>query len=95
MSMATNRIATLAVAVLLASALVTSAGAISAGGVTHPVTNPPLKMSPTPLTKGECTQLGGKVSTEATSVCRSGKGCTTTSSCGNGCVQENFACISE
>jgi hypothetical protein len=95
MSRATNRIAALIVAIMLAPSLITAAVALPAGSVPHPATNPPLKMSPTNLTKQECTQLGGTVSTEATSVCRSGKGCTTTSSCGKGCVQENFACLSE
>ncbi len=96
MSMATNRIATLAVAVLLASALATSATAIPVGGITHQSNqNLPMKMSPTPLTKDECTQLGGKISTEATAVCKTGKGCITTSSCGKGCEQENFACITQ
>jgi len=94
MSMATNRIATLAVAVLLASALVTSAVAVPKGGIPSQTnTHLPKNMSPTNLSSQECTDLGGTISNEA--VCKSGKGCTTWSSCGPGCQQDHFACLTE
>src|SRR4051794_15979587 len=38
----------------------------------------PTRVSPTNLSQGECTQLGGTVSTETMGVCNSGKVCQTT-----------------
>lgn len=43
-----------------------------------PPGNPPLKMSPSNLTKYECGQLGGDVISVSAKLCPSGQGCQTT-----------------
>jgi hypothetical protein len=42
-----------------------------------PIVSKPAKMSPTNLSEGDCTDLGGKVSSESFGICNSGKLCLT------------------
>ena len=43
-----------------------------------PVAAKPTKMAPTNLSESECTQLGGKVTSESSGICNSGRFCSTT-----------------
>jgi putative hemolysin len=43
-----------------------------------PIAAKPTKMSPTNLSESECTQLGGKLTSESSGICNSGRLCTTT-----------------
>jgi hypothetical protein len=63
-------------ATMMAFGMTNSTVALDNKGIA-PAAPRPTKMSPTKLSEGECTQLGGKVTTENYGICNSGRFCIT------------------